>query len=295
MMRLFIKHILIFLIPVLLANLLFIPWVKRNTGAETYLENVVHISSDIDTIILADSHGTVLDDDILKGTHIANLSYGSDSYSDMYQKLLYVSKRQRIKRVIITADRHTLSRHRESSNNNYLSAQLESYNSLGYKLLQVLPLFDSRNVAIFQEYLLSKLGNHIDRLSGQEQEENIPWEKDPERYQRATRRVAYHFPSSEISPLLTDALSDIITYCQEHNIELIGLMYPLTREYYEALEGRDMGAAEILKKAEIPVIQKDTVYIDSPELFINQDHLNSHGGSEFTRLLLGDIASLSVK
>ena len=289
MMRLFVKHILIFLVPVVLANFLFIPWVRNNTGAEAYLDKVVHISSEIDTIILADSHGTVLDNHALEKQNIANLSYGSDSYADMFEKLRYVSERQHIDQVIITADRHTLSRHRESSNNSYLSAQLNSYGSIGYSILQRLPLFDSRNVTIFQEFLLSKFGNQIDRITGKESGEDLPWEEDPQRTLRAEKRVKYHFPSEHISIDLQNVLSEIITYCQAEGIELIGLMYPLSREYYEALQGRDMGAAKILEEAGLPILKYDLIYLDDPELFKDQDHLNAWGGVELTKTLIEEI------
>lgn len=291
MMKLFVKHLLIFLIPVLLANFLFIPWVRNNTGAEAYLDKVVHITSEIDTLILADSHGTVLDNHILEKQNIANLSYGSDSYADMFEKLRYVSERQHIERVIITADRHTLSRHRETSNNSYLSALLDSYGSIGYGILQVLPLFDSRNVAIFQEYLLSKFGDQIDRIAGKESGESLPWQEDPQRALRAKKRVKYHFPSEHISANLKNILFEIITYCQAEKIELIGLMYPLSREYYEALQGRDMGAAKLLEEAGIPILKNDLIYLDTPELFKDQDHLNALGGTEFTKILVEGISS----
>lgn len=63
-------------------------------------------------------------------------------------------------------------------------------------------------------------------------------------------------------------------------MELIGLKFPLSKEYISAIENLTYGAEEVFKKYRLPIFDYEKIFIEEPEYFENQDHLNELGGSE---------------
>ncbi|NOR45514.1 MAG: hypothetical protein GQ534_08000 [Candidatus Delongbacteria bacterium] len=126
----------------------------------------IPISDKDEVFILADSHGSPLKQN-LRDSGVYNFSIGSDSYFDIYRKIIYLAKNTNVKKVIITADDHTLSEYREKLNNKDRSVKfidmddndfLLSGNFSKWKekyLKKYVPLFNSKTTGIVERYFKS--------------------------------------------------------------------------------------------------------------------------------------------
>jgi len=288
-MKKFLINIFIFAILMFLFNLLLIPVVSTYFDSDTYFPIVKEAPSTTHTILLADSHGLYFDNEELQKANIQNMSFSSDSYIDMFRKVQYSQKHYPLETIILTVDRHTLSPYRESGMNNYLSAKLESYDSSSYRIAKFFPLFDMPSLAIVQGLVFSKFDDALSFLRGVKNTDNQDWATVTNKNTIAKKRMVSQFPTSKDSDKLRQALLDIIAFSKEHGIRIIGLRYPITKEYFTVLNGKDYGAMKVLEDKGIPILDYETLYMEYPSMFSNEDHLNFNSGKQFTKQLLEDI------
>ncbi|RPJ07385.1 MAG: hypothetical protein EHM28_07310, partial [Spirochaetaceae bacterium] len=90
-MKKFLKQFSVFLLGVLLINFmvyLFVdPIYSQNEYKARFIQQIETFSTPVNnTLLLADSHGLLLDDALLSKSGIINISNGSDSYADMLNK-----------------------------------------------------------------------------------------------------------------------------------------------------------------------------------------------------------------
>ncbi len=235
-MRLFLRNIVLFIIPLLLINLWFYSIVYS-----LYLKNYEDVALNYKTYMLADSRGTpLLKTDSLNSFY--NFSAGSDSYEDMERKLNFLIASSSIERLIITVDDHTLSKYRETKNNNDRSIYFKKANSFNnlygmFKdkyLNRFFPLLSPKGRDIIKVYFSKK-------EKGKERKKWINF-SESERIESCKIRVAYQFPDEEKSKILTQSLQRIITLCMDNNIKLYGLKLPLAKELLEIQGDKSYGA-----------------------------------------------------
>lgn len=254
---------------------------------DNYYTKIRHFDKKIDTVIVSDSHGTSLDDDILKNVGIKNLSFASDSYLDMYRKLSYLLRQNDIEAVIISADRHTLSPYRNRLNNSSLSEGIPLRSGYMGSLLHFIPFFDVRAQRSFNHYLVTHLHLFIRNLflnNNEDEKEQIDsWSEDIE------ERVEEQFSYSDPSQSMKEYLLDIIQLCNDKDIELLGIRYPLSKDFLLSLNGKDYGAKEILNDHGIKVLDYEEVFLDKKTMFKDPDHVTRDGGSVLSKIIVQSI------
>lgn len=248
-------------------------------GKELYFGHYADHSLEQKAYLLSDSHGQAVKDFAEKyGVH--NFSVGSDSYEDMYRKALYLIRNSQPDTIYISVDEHSLTSYRERKNNLDRSVIYCAPEDLGY-----------------YEYFKQKYLKHYIPLFRPEIAEVIkifkfPSDKKPvlwasrsaeDRMNRAVKRVRTNFSDEDQSDRLKLSLINIIDLCKKNDIELIGIKFPLTKEYIEAAEGMSGSADSIIAVNGYKVLDCTDLYIDRPEFFADQDHLNDDGAKDLVK------------
>ncbi|WP_299274050.1 hypothetical protein [uncultured Psychroserpens sp.] len=284
-MKKFIINIFYFLSILVVLNTIL-----NHYGNELYLGSYKEHALDFHSYLLSDSRGLPLK------THtetygVYNFSAESDSYMDMKRKLNYLIKYTKVDTIYLTVDDHTLSPYREGSNNLdrsiYYATQEDYPNSFQYfkdKLLFNIALLQPKKRTILKNHITSYFKSDSNQINNRAIKS---WEQlsEVERLADANIRFEYQHPDSYNSEQLISHLEAIIKLCNDHNITLIGIQYPLTRDYLELTRNVSHGASELFTKKGLKVLDYRTIFINNNDYFSNQDHLNDKGGKELIPLL----------
>jgi hypothetical protein len=252
---------------------------------EKVMENI-----ESNNFIFSDSHGWSLTKNnyegeiLLKKNNITNLSYGSDSYFDIYFKLNYIIDQGiKIDTIYLSADPHMLGKKRIINNNRNRSivyADFETYAGffdisfpefiIRKYVRKHLSTFEVNNAQLIQKYFNSILSNK--NIS-----QNQNW-SDLSRKQREKKsdKKFSDFYHSGPSKKQQKVLKKILNISSENNIVVIGVEYPLAQQ---------------LKSIKIPetIVLPKTIFlnknlkilslmdIDEDIYFRNQDHVNRLG------------------
>lgn len=245
--------------------------------------------------MVADSHGKAVRQLDLANVQICNFSYDSDSYFDMLVKVDYLIKNYKVDTLYLTVDDHTLSQYRERWTNRERSIYYSSF-ELQNKFYRMslpeflykkyvgfyLPLFTTKNTKIFSKYIESRITrNELPNY------ENYDFSKvsTSVRLRRSKDRVKSQYPSGNSSEFLKDCLEEIIHLCQQKNIEIIGIKYPLTHEFIDELGDNSFHADQFLKENGYKVIDLKKSFANQISYFRDQDHLNYAGSKNFIYLM----------
>ena len=279
-MKKFIRQIIYFSLVLLILNLVCYLFIYK-----VYLEDYYHIEKDCNTYLLADSHGKALGN--LKNFGICNFSSDSDSYADMEIKLKYLITKFQIKNLLITVDDHTLSPYRDVNNNKdrsfYFKAEGGDYSgllNLGY-LKSYVVFLNPKYASIVKAYINSKIFNF---LHGNNAER---WDTSTEKQKTeiSSHRFKQQFSFASSSKNLQKNLMNIIKLCKKKNINLIGLKFPISKNYYQEMGEKSFKADSLLEAYGYPVIDLKKLYLDKPQFFSDPDHLNNSGVKRFIPLL----------
>jgi len=245
--------------------------------------------------LFGDSHARVIHQQYLDSKGIYNFSYGSDSYIDMFSKLNYLyDQRIHIDTIYITADEHTLSSYREALNNKNRSIIYTSKNTyrnyyrrntlLYYPdkyMRRYFPLFELNNSQLFVRYLATRLFPSKDTSDNNSQN----WADYPNKDTACRQRKTDQFSSDKVSELLSDCLIEIIGLCRRNNTAVIGIKFPLSKDYINIIGDLNYGADNLLMRQNIQLIDLKRAFIDHDEYFFDQDHLNDSGVVKFIEFL----------
>ena len=245
------------------------------------------------TFLLADSHGLHLYD-YPKQYGVKNFSFAGDSYVDLYRKLDFLLRNAQVDTVLLTVDDHILGTYRDFNNNHnrsiyYASSSCfkNSYEFMKEKHLRYnIALFQPEVALLLRRKFFVNYFQWID-LKENKKETKVNWSvlNKKDRVKKSRNRAFLQFDGHQKSQTQEDALDSIIVLCKKHQVELIGLKFPLAKEYLDILEGRNFGADSIFHTHNLPVLDFTTLYIEQSEMFINQDHLNDRGAQAFTEVL----------
>lgn len=258
----------------------------------TYYDEYSAFNDSFDTYLYADSHGAQLEDTI-EAQGIFNFSDPSDSYEDMLRKVKHTVAHSKVKRILISADVHTMSTYREENNNldrSTIYARRDDYKSSYDQFLQrylrrYVPLLNGKS----RDVLLMQIKSSIPKSFNPE----LIWSEKTieQRKARAKMRANIHFDTSERSEKLAQLLEEIIEICNENDIELQGIKFPLTSEYRSEIGGKGYSVEEILTKHHLKVLDFSAIFEGHSEYFRDQDHLNELGASVFAPILKKEIIS----
>lgn len=253
--------------------------------------------------ILSDSHGVPIRDNT-ENDNIYNFSYVTESYYDMRRKLSYIIENTKVETVFITVNDHSISKYRDISNNLDKSisfADISDYSSYWSYFKEK---FMMRYITLFNPKVRSLVKVHISNLlqkNGNDKEinqnkNNKEWSEysHDKKWDRVENRFETQFPVYEPSIRLINELIKIINISKQNSIRLIGIKYPLSNEYIELLDNKDIdfSAAQILQESGFEVYDFTNYYAKKQHYFANEDHLNELGGvalaKEFVRILNGN-------
>ena len=279
-MRRFIFNLFIFLIITLLFNFVVFVFANDNyyKGYTDFPDKSYH------SFIIADSHGLALED-FPDQLGVYNFSASSDSYLDMKRKVVYlIDNHYKVDKIYLTVDGHTLSPYRYQYNNSDKSIIYTSEVNFNYVkeryLKYYFPIFQVKVIPLLKIYLENKAKSAFQQKS---KTANIIWSdlSEKERIKRAKERVVGQFPTEDKSEDLEKTLLEIIDLCKTNNIELIGLKFPLSRNYLDLMGKRNYGADMLFISKGLNVLDGESIFKNRDDYFGDHDHLNSKGAKVF--------------
>ncbi|RLD66249.1 MAG: hypothetical protein DRI95_07110 [Bacteroidetes bacterium] len=212
----------------------------------------------------------------------------------MMLKLNFLNNNAAPETIFLSVDDHTLSPYRENMNNRsrsihfcdrYLYKQFYGQEYLSYIFEKYcypyLPLLNTNNSKLFYSFLTSffkvkKLDeDSTSQFADLSYEQKIKSCKD---------RMQYQFPQDNKDKNLkcfNESLLQIISFCKNNNITLIGVKFPLAKNYIEVLGDKSYHADIFAKKQGVKIIDLKNIFISRDPLFTNPDHLNKMGSKEF--------------
>ena len=283
-MKQFFKKIGIFSLLVALVNVFIYFLFTKEMVYESYIYNEKS-SSECSVFLLGDSHGEALKN-LPNEYGIFNFCYVGDNYQDMYYKLNYLTsivKEEDV--VLISVNNHTLSTYRDVSNNTkrnlfYLddpnNIHDEKFEDTFFKnkLSKRIPFLEPSYGTFYFNNIKNKLKTSYFQGIGSfsnliENEKGIAIQN----------RFEQQFKGQVQSSKGRFFLEKIIELCNDKNIRLIGLKYPVSARYYNKIKNHDMGAQQIVENSKLQVINFQNLIEISDDLFKDQDHLNKKGAS----------------
>lgn len=255
---------------------------------DSLLENV-----EANNLILSDSHGWRLTNEnlttqnpiiqnLLEENNIKNLSYSSDSYTDMYIKLKYlVDKGLKIDTIFLSADIHMLSKKKRINNNKNRTIRYSNYNifrnyySMSFPeyfirkyIKRYMCLFDVNNSTLIQ--------NYISTLFKTKDTKKVSWPDlaDTTQVKLSNARHKSLFKKGFYQKNI-NVLQKIFDFCKNHNITVIGLLFPNSPTFDEIeIPNKFKLKHKIWDSLDYEVLKFKNF---DHKYFSDQDHVNRQG------------------
>ncbi len=287
-MKDFLIKSLCFLILVTLFNTL-VAKISNNVYFKNYL---IEPPKEYNNFLLADSHGLPIKKSS-ENHRVYNYSASSESYLDMLRKLRFLLRNNyTIDTIYLTVDDHTLSTYREWANNDdrsvFFTNKSDYNNNYDYfknRLFKTrIVLFQPKVASIFKIYLIANLKS----LTKQEKsEKNVSWSalEKRKKVEKSKNRKQDQFPNRVRSEELQNDLMHIIDLCRREDITLIGVKFPLSKDYLNQISELNYGADSIFKDNSLEIRNYKFLYFDNDEKFENPDHLTFQAGEQFSNIL----------
>ena len=283
-MKKFILKILLFSIFLLIINVIF-----KDIMDRIYFNEYYQIDVEKEHYLLADSHGGVIGS--FENEKIYNFSNGGDSYLDMKNKLNFLINYTKVRTIIITADDHTLSPYRETSNNSDRSAFFKSREDFPNYVEFIKEKYFFPNLVLLEPKYGVLLNNYFKSFVLPSLQTDKSWNMLSERVkkQKSLDRFKDQFVYAKPSPILEKELLEIIKISKENGIEIIGIKFPLSKQYKEVLGAKSFYADSLLLKNKIKIYNFNNLNFENDEFFHDQDHLNETGAKVFKKIFIDSI------
>ena len=250
--------------------------------------------------MFSDSHGAPLGKQTeLHG--IYNFSMGSDSYIDIKRKIYFLIEQTTLDTIYLSADEHMLSPYREKYNNfdkslfyttrKDFATQLAYYKS---EISQKIIYFQPKTGKVLRKYFLINLYKQFLTNNDQDDIKDLNWVKQTIEIKetRIKKRINTQFNFEENSKTLKQILLDIINICKTNDVVIIGVKFPVTKEYYSMTKDKDFGVETIFRDCNIRVLDFQSNFKDKEDLFYNEDHLTPEGGKSFADVLFKELRGI---
>jgi hypothetical protein len=174
-----------------------------------------------------------------------------------------------------------LNTYRENTNNkdrsSYYLTHLDFNNKFKYinsrYIKYYFPIIQPKIRSLFRQMIYSKIIK-TQTNSSKENWANLPLNI---RKRKAKKRKQKHFLSNATSNSLKSSLERIILVCKMHKINILGIKFPLSATYIEALNGNNYEVENVFIENNIPLLDYKSLFINNSNYFYNQDHLNNLG------------------
>lgn len=248
------------------------------------------------SFMVGDSHAKAIRQNDLDTLKIFNLAYDTDSYFDSALKLKYLIRNKLADTVYVCVDNHTLSHYREWWTNKSRSlyyAEYEDYNNyyktrrydfwLAKNMYIYLPLTKTENSKLFKKYLSNEIQGKRARNYDNYDASSSPREN---LIKSSINRVGTQFPDEKQSKRLVQTLEEMLKLCNENNIAVMGIKFPLSREYINAMGRKSFKADSLFITKGYKVFDFTNAFPDSTHFFRDQDHVNYSGSKALVKHLL---------
>jgi len=225
---------------------------------------------------------------------VKNLSFGSDNFLDMYRKLDFVNSLNKIDTVYISLDEHLFSSYRDNFNNNHISSFIAENKSLIESINDFNVLPGSKGHLFFQTKIKSGLYNII-KPSSTLNKKDQNWEdfSNNSKIIKAKKRVALQF--KDFSILQSNYFDSIYYYCNKFKIKLIGVKFPLSKDYLIVRNNNPNFKEYNINYHNIQLIDFSETFIYSDSFFRDQDHVNEKGSNYIISKLKNNLSKTSAR
>jgi len=210
----------------------------------------------------------------------------------MFRKSRHLIQNSNVQTIYLSVDDHTLAKYREELNNldrstvYSLPSDYDSYYSMIKQkyIRNYCVLFNPKSRSAIRKYLVSLISR---KLGVKSKSRRTIWAKltEKERQKIADARRSRLKWNSIKSKKLTASLLKIVTLCKQNKVELIGIKFPLTKNYIRSIGNDGYKADSIFQSHGLTVLDFSSIFIEHNEYFENQDHLNELGGELFSKVL----------
>lgn len=294
-MRIFLKKILYFFIGLVLLNSLFYFFIFKPAILDKYIFNIKSIS-EYNMFLISDSHGAYITESPSKN-QIFNFSNASENYLDMLLKVQYLTSiLSKNDTILLSIDNHNLSSYRNGFGRikeniiyaNDFSMIEESAIQPNFhfiKLTQHLPLFEpkyNKSILTYLKHQFFEFKNitSFSKLSSSDKEK------------ACIERYKTQFENRTASAQQKDYLEKTIRLCKEKSITLIGVRFPISKEYWKLIKEKDFGIKEVWLSHDLKIIDLHDLFFDNNQFFNDQDHLNLKGGELFSKAIIDNLKNL---
>jgi len=308
-MKRFALRAVLFALPILTLLILLEPlWERAFEGrTKDYVSAMERIAEGgpYSLIVFGDSHAArAIADDLLPSS-VADASYGSDSFSDIYLKLRFLETEDSLPdAILLEVDANMFACYRTSSNNRGAVRRLvpiehfaEVYGEAPSPLLARLqtrfPLLAKENrssLALYGIEWLERtlLGRTEEQPVGAETSSTWARMTEAEKRTSAENRVRRQFRDRGADPMMIDAFVRVTSFCETRGVAVLGIRYPLS-DIYDDLVGAER-QAEIDRLLEHAGIRESLDltrrFAGRDDLFLNQDHVTAEAANLLTEEIL---------
>jgi len=251
-------------------------------------------------LILGDSRAEKIEEATL-GPGFMNLAHASDGAQDMHAKLRFLVRAGAHPGVVLLqCDWHMFSGYRAHMNNRSRGLAISSYDDsvsayrcplieyvVNRYVVRWIPLLDPGNADIFQSKLSASL---FGETGGPQNWTAVAgtgrWDAMPP--DRARARVNWRYSqlfSEPWTPEYARAMVELVRFCRENDIRVIGLRYPVAPSLKAMIDATDLTQIRSFYEALGIEILDFTRAFSDPTLFQDQDHLNPTGVDVYSRIL----------
>lgn len=277
----------------------------------------------IDGLVLGDSHPAYDIDPALLGPRWHNFAYPGENWVMSYFKLKYVlDQGQRPSYVVLPLDYHSFSFYRlnGADYSNYLDLDQsgELRKAIGIKAVvkgvakAYLPLTSSFNRQQLVEYVMKRLKGGVVRDSASLRSfavspnghlvslrSGFSTKSSEERTSLARARYREQMKSPLVNPMLVEYFRRILALCEDHDILIIGIRFPLSEPYAKLIEAHEevklVEEVYARERSRFAMIQNyEKRFLGRVSYFNDADHLNAEGSGELSRELGKNILPPSV-
>ena len=297
-MKTFIKSLYTFFTPLVLSLVLFLTALALISKVVTNRSSQYDFDKNIEIVFMGDSHITnaVIDSLIPKAL---NLSKRSEPYYYTFQRLKFLNKNSKIRKVILGYSYHNISSYYDEFINGNLSTVMPHKLFFIMELkeqLRVLNWNKKKLVLVLKKIILSIRYQYLDKKSKKLDYWFFdgyynPFKASKVNLKSLKKRIKYQFYLDKkvikFSDLNILYLNKIISYCKQNGIDLFLLSTPLHKQYVNRVPGiYKTKLLNIPLKNDITLINLENLNLSDSSFVPDGDHVTFKGALITTTALI---------
>lgn len=297
---------------------------SRNDNLDVQLQLFSHVRPEV--LILGDSHSAMDLDGRTLGPRYFSFAYPQENWREILLKARYAfDAKPEIRMVVIPVDWHMFAAYRnENEDLTHTMRYDRSYEHLSEaydgRLFPVryvralstlyLPLTLGANWTNYRVLVLDDLSKTLLGEAKRKQIEidsygSISYSDTNQfallpadsRREAARTRAQEQLRDPIVCAPLVNAFDSFLDLCSSRGIQVVGIRYPLTREFREAAELYDLARVDRIYRDRsgrfLRTLDYRTLFDEQPEAFRDEDHLTKRAACEFTKRVREDLETIA--